>query len=220
MTLRRPLWSLLLAATVALASSEAHADEGLALRSGFELGGRAGYGFAFGSVANRVKVDDLGESKFFLMLDLGYRITPELYVGVLGEFGALRQSSRFKDGCSDPDTDCGLSNLRLGVNAQYHLESASFTLLRSPFIPWFGAGLGYEELFVSQRGVSSRFRGGFLSMQLGFDVLVSSGLHAGPMAELSFGRHSSLHVEGDSQTISEHGVHSWLMLGVRAAYTF
>ncbi len=217
MILRRSLLSLLVAAGCTLATSGARADDG-GLRTGFELGGRVGYGFASGTIANQVTFDDVGTSKFFLMLDLGYRITPSLYVGVLGEFGALHQKESFRRVCREVSTDCGLSNLRLGVNVQVHLPSLSFTLARSPFVPWIGAGLAYEELFASQ-GASARFRGGALSMMLGLDVLVSQGLHAGPMAELSFGRYSTVDAD-DDRSITDHGVHQWLMLGVRAAYTF
>ncbi|RYE84347.1 MAG: hypothetical protein EOO75_18220, partial [Myxococcales bacterium] len=112
-----------------------------ALHRGFEIGLRAGYALPLGKTAAEVKLGDVYAAKIPIQLDVGYRITPQVYLGAYGQYGIGVLDSELKDGCDAVNVDCSSSNIRFGVNATYHF------LTRGTFLPWAGLGFGYEMAY-------------------------------------------------------------------------
>ncbi len=70
-----------------------------------------------------------------LTLDAGYRLTPDLSLGVYGQYGFV-----LLEHC----TGCSGHDVSFGIQARYRL------LPGSTLRPWVGLGIGYESLSLSQ----------------------------------------------------------------------
>jgi hypothetical protein len=217
------LLALLASSTARVASAQ---DPG----TGFEAGLRVGNAFALGRI---VGGDDEGgdldrtvEGAVPIWIDLGYRVLPELFVGLYGQYAFGRIGDNFGQRCEvDPDAECPASMVRLGLQVHHHLAPESGTN------PWLGLGLGYEWLTFgieqSDRGLSITTHGfELLNLQAGLDFEVTDDFHLGPALSFSIGEYSGISAECsgvaidcmEQPEIEETGVHHWLMLAVRGAY--
>jgi hypothetical protein len=201
--------------------------------TGFEVGLRTGYSIALGTSSRDTDLNDVVSGTIPIWLDLGYRITPNVMVGLYGSYGFGFVGSN-AIGCDQSGVDCNVHNIRFGGQVHYH-----FTPDRSTD-PWIGAGFGYEWLSQS---VSASVLGNsfdlsgtvhgfeFINLQGGLDFKPSdsSNFGIGPFIAFSLAEYASgsascsgsvcgqLDLNAGSD-IGDKSVHEWLTLGVRGTF--
>src|SRR5262249_27170683 len=109
--------------------------------TGFEFGARFGFGLPFGSSSGDSGDDfnKLFNNMIPLWFDVGYRVTPHVYVGAYLMYGFGSLSTQLHDaGCGSSGISCDLHDTRFGGNVHYHPNLGGFV------DPWIGAGFGYE----------------------------------------------------------------------------
>jgi hypothetical protein len=193
------------------------------LRTGISIGlGKAG-GNDFGPTRS---VNDIVEYRVPIWIDIGYRVSEPLTLGVYAQLGL--------GGGGDCGGSCNASDLRIGAQALWHASSSGL---------WLGAGFGYEWLSVyaltvtqapiEQVGdgaaqLASRLAetigGPELTLQAGLDLEIEPGLSVGPYVSASVGQYLTDSFECDSAAcptgsgIDGSATHAWLGLGVRGSY--
>jgi outer membrane protein W len=204
---------------------------------GFELGARLGYGIPMGKA-----VDDPDgalstgiKGMIPLQLDLGYRVIPNLTVGGYVMYGFGLNGDDTQATCdlaqaSGADASCSTSDVRLGIQAHYHIAPTKKT------DPWVGAGFGYEWLSLgfdaslggtSVKATSTTKGFEFLNLQGGVDFRAAPGFGIGPFLSFSLAQFGSFGgscsgactgitiANGD---ITNKALHQWLLLGVRGSF--
>jgi len=68
----------------------------------FVLGLRLGYGVALGSAEKDGKMSNLVSGQIPIWLDLGYMVTPNLMLGLYGQYGVGSTAGQFKAACDTP----------------------------------------------------------------------------------------------------------------------
>lgn len=207
---------------VTLAAAMSVASLASAQESGVEVGARLGYGIPFGKVHSMGpgdnKMSDFASGQIPLQLDIGYRLDPQLFLGAYFQYGIAFPAA---DECDQDGVSCSASDLRLGIQAQYHFNPITVDGA------WVGAGLGYEWANMSAEvggaEVSTQVRGfEFLNLQGGYDFVVGDKLRVGPFALLTIGQYGTAKIEGalgsSSNDIEEKAIHSWLVLGVKGSF--
>jgi outer membrane protein W len=171
----------------------------------------------FGIPLGKTTGDDTAlefSNKFPIWLDLGYRITPSILVGLYGQYAPATLKCPTGFFCS------GASVMRFGVQFLYGFAPDA------TFAPWAGLGVGYEiaNATLTNAGVERKFdlKGvEFLNLQAGADYMVSKSVGIGPFLSFSLGRYStgSFEFEGRTESggIGKKEFHEWLVLGVRGA---
>jgi opacity protein-like surface antigen len=117
-----------------------------ATRTGFQAGVRVAYTDGVGVVYKGVHLSDASSGALPLLVDVGWRIAPELYVGVYGQYAPVFLKT-YALTCPSGST-CTAQDWRFGVEADYHFLPG----LRLD--PYVGLGVGYEVLHTSLRGVT------------------------------------------------------------------
>lgn len=194
----------------------------------FVIGARLGYGIAMGDAQKDAKMSDGISGQVPIWLDLGYMVTPNIMVGLYGQYGFGILGSQLSDACDANGLSCSAHVLRFGVQGQYHLSPAE------KLDPWFGVGLGYEMGTMSMSGTvlgnkidgSATYKGfEFLNLQGGADYKLSPAFGIGPFLSFSLGQYSSTSTSGStggaatSGDISDKTMHEWLTFGVRGSFT-
>jgi opacity protein-like surface antigen len=199
-------------ALVALMSGSAVADE----PPRWELGIRTGFALPFGKLSS--DGDDLSTNvsgQIPIWVDGGYRVTPQVVLGVYAQLGILLP----KDCPSD--VSCSGQDWRFGVNARFHIQPGHSV------DPWLGLGVGYELFHgvVSQGGstASGDAKGWeFANLSAGVDFLVAAHAFIGPYLSFSLDETTSLSATFGGVTLStsdfDKSLHEWLLFGVRARF--
>ncbi len=191
--------------------------------TGVEIGLRAGYGIPFG---NRFDSEPLGQTfdgSMPLAIDVGFRLTPELYAGVLVSYGRLRMD---KSGlqCNtvavDGPGDCSGSTYRLAANAQWRVP------LTPRLLGWVDGGFGLERLIVRFDsgcfgGPTSRTDDGVElgHLEAGGGARLGNNLVVGPFASYAVGLFRTSTFTGSCQGHEpdlDRSLHGNLTMGVRA----
>jgi len=188
--------------------------------SGFSFGARVGYGIPLGS-ATGAPGDDLDKvysGALPLVLDVGYRVTPNVYFGLYGQYGFGIVASN--PGCSNGVTCTGTST-RFGLNVHYHFQP------KETADPWIGGGIGYEWASVDLSGPGGQ---GSISMsgwelfnlQMGIDFRASPLVRIGPFVALSAAEYTdasaTINSQNRSGSVSNQALHEWLTLGIRTQF--
>lgn len=185
---------LLMIAAVALLPFTANAQ--------FSLGLRVGYAPAMGDYMKDSAMSDGVKSQIPIQVDAMYKVTPAFAAGAYLSYGFAQLDSD----C----TDCSATDLRIGVQGTY-----AFNTVSQQFVPWLGAGFGYEIASVDYGGASVDTSGfEFLNLQGGADYKVSDQFSVGPYVQFSIGQYSN--VEGTD--IPEKAMHEWLGFGFRGKF--
>jgi hypothetical protein len=214
--------SLLLSIAFLLVTGAAHADEeqpeqkSPAATTGFEAGGRTGFLFPTGKLTSAG--DDMSSGitgQIPIWADIGYRVTPSLFVGAYGQLGfVLPKNCPSTSSCSGTD-------LRLGPEILFHGSPGAGT------DPWFGAGIGWEILTLTEsqggNSVSATASGiEFMNLQAGIDFRLADHARIGPFASFSMNETTSVSASlgGTSGSSSDFdkSLHFWLGAGLRVAY--
>jgi outer membrane protein len=192
------------------------------------LGVRSGFAVPFGAFQSGSAVGDYFAGYVPIWLDAGYKVTPNLMLGLYGQYGFLiwnTASALGGHGCPSA-LDCSASVIRFGAQIQYHI------LPGQSMNPWVGFGLGYEIFSSSVSGTDPTFGSveskesangfEFGHLQAGLDFKAAKGVGVGPFLGFSLGQSSScsqsLNGTDLSCTIDHKTMHEWLTLGVRGAF--
>ena len=190
-------------------------------QKGVEIGLRLGYGIPLGDAAKDVKLGDSLKGQIPIRIDAGYRINPNIYVGLYFSYGIAMINKDKTKGCDQSGVDCSAHTLNFGVMGAYHI------MPEASFDPWVGLGLGLEQVGqkVSAGGkdFSSTAKGlTFLDLQVGGDFKATPNFMVGPFVSFAIGQYSSVSSEtpagSASADITDKGLHQWLTIGVRGAY--
>jgi hypothetical protein len=201
---------------------------------GFEFGLRTGVTVVLGDVGNpswmMASVNSSHQwsyyvsNQFPLWLDVGYRLTPQLYAGAYFHYDfALTNQGTICGGevYGYPlgDLTCSGSDVVFGVEAQYHLRPTRRV------DPWLEAGLGYEVFSFHENlnlaPISFGVNGGLAHLGSGVDFKVGPALAIAPFAMLGLGMFTSCSFNLDntnSCSLPNPGLHELLTFGVRGDY--
>jgi hypothetical protein len=193
---------------------------GLAFPAGYVYDDRSVGG---GVVEEGVPLGDVAGSMLPIWLEGGYMVTPNILVGLYFQYGIVFVAD---DSCP-PTTDCSGSDVRFGVQGQYHLKP------NQKYDPWFGLGIGYEWFSYdasSDAGEASDTFSGFefLNLQGGLEVNVANHIHVGPFMSISLGNYTKYSADRDfagstlgsgSGSVPESAMHSWIMIGAKGSYS-
>jgi hypothetical protein len=196
--------------------------------TGFEAGLRVGYGIPLGDIEKNSKLSDGIGGEVPLIIDIGYRVIPNLFVGLYGQYAFGWVSGEISKACDlSSQISCSAHDMRLGVEGHFHFMPSE------KFDPWVGLGIGYEWLGISVSGagtdVSTTIHGfEFFNLQAGLDIAVAEHFYVGPFVTLTFAQASSASIDcgsivcsndfGTSGAIQDKALHEWLLIGVRGAY--
>jgi outer membrane protein W len=184
------------------------------------LGLRLGFGIPMGKTTGDETAVKFS-NKFPIWIDLGYRITPNILVGLYGQYAPATLK------CPQGFLCTGARVMRFGVQGQYGFAPDA------KFAPWVGLGVGYEivNTTFTQAGEDSTvgLKGWeFMNLQAGADYMVSKSVGIGPFLSFSLGRYGTGSAEGPAFPVTpgeptEGGIakkefHEWLVLGVRGAF--
>lgn len=206
-------------------------EGGGASESGLHFGLRLGYGFPLGKATGTASSSggtggtttttgsgDLSDSvagQIPIWVDLGWQFSPKLMAGAYFSYGFVLPSGDLADACDAARADCTLSDIRLGLQAQYNFAPGRGT------DPWLGIGVGYEWFKIAVNDATFTFHGWELPMlQGGVDFGGDSGGSTiGPFVAFTFGRFTRGKVEfgsiSESGDIDDVATHNWLFVGVR-----
>ena len=181
-------------------------------RTGFQMAIRTGYSVPLGKVRQGANMSDTVSGQVPILLDIGGKLIPELFLGgYLGlAFGGPAGLS--KDQCPN----CSAAGIHVGIEAQYHILPAGSVN------PWIGYGLGFESLALTDN--ASVGWGGFQFARFmgGADFRINRIFGVGPFVDLAMGTYSKQSTEIGGVTanedISETAVHQWLTFGVRFVF--
>jgi hypothetical protein len=207
-------------------------------RLGPQVGLRVAYAAGTGVVYSGLNVTDASAGALPIILDLGWRFLPQLYVGAYGQFAPVFTRN---NPMSCPDGfDCWAHDWRFGVQADFHF------LPRSRLDPYFGLGTGYEILENNVHGTTPVPTAGgpvigniatnvtdsgyeFLNATFGLDLRVDSVFGVGPFVTGTLGRYTdhdgtqSITVGGtavQSGSVSpvDHAMHELVFAGLRGTF--
>lgn len=188
-----------------------------------EVGARVGYASAFGDAARSTPMKDFTiTSQVPLQLELSARLRPELAAGLYASYGLGRAGDAAIYGqCGARGASCSGRAIRAGAQGRW-----SFTGVQ-PFVPWAGAGLGWEWARVDASdpagGSTVDVNGLELSLQGGGDYRVARRVTVGPYVELGLGRYRAGEVTVSGVSVASGGIshkalHGWLGLGVAGRF--
>lgn len=205
---------------------------------GPQLGLRTGYALGTGGVYSGLDLNDGSHGALPVILDLGWRAIPELYVGVYGQFGYV--FPRENNVSCPTGFDCAVQDWRMGLQVDYHF------LPRLSWDPYVGIGAGYEILHNSVTGstpvrlpsgvatgnvdASTIDRGWeYGALTLGADFRIDRQFGVGPFVTGTMGQYN---VHTGNQTVSvgsnqvangpvspvEHTWHELFIAGLRGTF--
>jgi hypothetical protein len=213
--------------------------EPYAARPGPQVGARVAYSAGFGSVYEGLAMSDWSSGAVPVILDLGWRFLPQLYVGAYGQVApTVTRSSPVA--CPD-GTDCSALDWRVGLEVDFHFWPSS------RFDPYVGVGGGYEILHRAVSGpvtlpLGSQTKTGMVNASIsdrgwelvnvtaGFDLRAARNIGIGPFVTGALGRfdvhNGTESTILDGGTVSSgsvrgvvHTVHEQLIVGLRGTFT-
>jgi hypothetical protein len=187
--------------------------------TGFQLALRPGLAIPFGDGAKDVAMSDVLSPQIPLLIDIGGKVIPELFLGAyFGAAGGVTAGTR-KDLCEANGGGCAVGRLNFGIEVVGHM------MPRSQVDPWVGYGFGYEILGVGEstngliKGVGY---GGleFGRLMAGVDFRLTRVFGVGPFADLAIGQYSTVSVDGNSADVASEkkAAHLWLTIGARFVF--
>src|SRR5262245_11800632 len=101
-------------------TGRAQAQEGQERLTGFELGGRVGYGLHSGkSPDTDSALQDTMSRQVPLWRGVGYRVAPNVMIGAYFSYGFGFLGDDLEDTC---EGDCSTHDMRLGGQLQFHAQ--------------------------------------------------------------------------------------------------
>jgi hypothetical protein len=202
----------------------------------FEFGARLAFGLPFGSAVGG-NGNDLNHTVSNMIapiwLDAGVRFLSNWYAGAYFAYGLTSLANQFVMGaCNQPGFGCSSNDIRLGVNAHYHVFPDG------AYDPWFGVGFGYEwfsatetaDAAHSPTGTAATASNGvagweFVNLQGGLDFrLLKGALGVGPFVTVTIDQYNHVSSASDNNggttgsSITNQSLHEWFLFGVRGDY--
>jgi hypothetical protein len=206
-------------------------------KTGIQFGARVGYAAQAGSIYSGLGVWDASSGNVPIIVDVGWRALPQLYVGAYGQYAPVLLKTNAQSCPSD--FNCDAQNWRFGLQVDIH--PAPHTRLD----PYFGVGSGYEILHTNVNGTvpiqlatgpatalvdqSVTDRGWeFANVTAGFDYRANAAVGVGPFITATYGRFN-VHEIDRSLTVSgtpipspigavDHVDHMQFQVGVRGTF--
>jgi len=181
-------------------------------RTGFQMDIRTGYSVPLGKVQKDLKMSDVFSGQVPIMVDIGGKPIPELFIG-----GYLGLGFGSTGGKEDNCPSCAAVGLHLGVQAQYHILPAG------QVNPWIGYGLGFESAALANDNASIGWGGfQFARFMGGADFRIDRVFGVGPFVDLSMGTYTKMSIESGNLTskedVTDTAMHQWLTFGVRFVF--
>jgi|SoiMethySBSTD1v2_1073268.scaffolds.fasta_scaffold140847_3 hypothetical protein len=181
-------------------------------RPGLAMALRLGWGIPQGQLEQGNDLADASAGMIPIWLDLGYRFTDNLLVGIFAQYAfAVVRDCRI-------GPDCNASDVRFGFQVQWHFGA------RETIDHWIGIGTGFEIYDEDARGIARRYGGyEFVNLQVGEDLSLGRRFGLGPFAAATLGKFVTLQrgpSEGALQDFDIIGraLHVWIILGLRLSY--
>jgi hypothetical protein len=181
-------------------------------RRGLAMALRVGWGIPQGQLRSGNDLADSTVGMLPIWLDLGYRFTDHLLVGIFAQYAfSLVRHCSFSP-------DCNASDVRFGFQAQWHFGA------RDTIDHWVGVGTGFEIYDEDAAGIASRYGGyEFVNFQFGEDLSLGRRFGLGPFLAVSIGKFVSLQrgpSDGPLQDfdIAKRALHVWTIFGLRLSY--
>jgi hypothetical protein len=175
-----------------------------------EIAVAAGYAQGFGKVASGApSLTDVGNAGGALELGVGYRLLPELALGIYGS-GAM-----FGRGDS-VDSSANLYAATAGVQADWHFVPAAYA-----FDPWVSLGTGWRGYWIhADQGDISRQGLELAKLRVGVDYRIASSVAVSPVlgADLSMFLSESAPGSGGFKSISSPNVNTFVFGGVQGRF--
>jgi hypothetical protein len=202
----------------AAAQENAMAIEGSAPRpltapkEAFEIDVNTGYTQGFGAISGQRggAVSDVARGGIGVGLGLGYRATPELAVGVTGQYQELAPAAA-------QSTGTRVRGAALGVEGKVHFRPYERV------DPWLSVGTGYRMLWIAPQGPGNNLlQHGFelARGQVGLDVRVSPDIALGPVVGGDVNLFTTRNPEGPegNAMIPDKRVSTFLFAGVQGRF--
>ena len=183
-------------------------DDGPRSRVGFQMAVRTGYSIPMGNAANGVKMSDAFGGQVPVIVDIGGKVHPNIFVGgYLGlGFG----------GCGDAfqGQSCLSDSLTIGAEIMFSI------LPHSRFNPWVGYGIGLAASAVAANNQTASLGGvDFGHFMGGLDFRLTRGFGIGPFVDFGVGQYSSVSETANGATVDDSvagkTIHEWLLLGAK-----
>ncbi len=188
--------------------------------SGLSIGLSVGYGIPMGTAsgasdANAARsFSDVYSGAVPLQVDLGWRFSPNIYLGGFFEYAFAFIASA--ENCNNGVT-CSGGDMQFGIDFVYTFAP------RATFAPYVGVGLGYEiaSLSGSANGQSLTFTYSgfeFARIIVGGDFRLGSSFRLGPFVNFSLAEFSNFSTSGTSSSsvsIPSKALHEWLQFGIK-----
>jgi hypothetical protein len=199
----------------------------LAIRTGAQLP----FGQTTGNGPGSDKMTETFSWQVPLIVEMGWKATPNLVVGLYGSVGFGGASGMVANACAENNVSCIAVSWQLGLEALYHFAPGA------TISPWLGYGIGYESNTMNESGVggsASLTASGweFGHFMAGVDFPLSKKVAIGPLLDFSLGEYTSLTsstaVTGQfgaqiptgssGGDIAHTAFHEWLLIGGRIVF--
>lgn len=232
------------AGPAATAPEEAQASPSLGVELGLRVGFQAGVGYIYKNAPSAtgeprdLKLTDAANGALPVMLEAGYRLSPQLSIGVYGQLAPVFLKTN-EQSCPE-GFDCSSMKWDFGAQALYHFSP------EKGFDPWVGLGLGVEILHSEVSGsvqvpvpgggtvpattqVSVTDRGPELNVSAGGDFRLGQSLRVGPFLTVTLAQYTvrvgeqRVNITGVPEQVSQtprvdNGMHALFALGARLAF--
>jgi hypothetical protein len=189
-----------------LTKSEARSSELPAPKNAVELTVGTGYAQGFGNVASgQPALTDIGTAGGAVQLGAGYRLIPELTLGVYGS-GAM-----FGRG-DQADSSANLYSATAGIQADWHFLRAAHE-----WDPWVSLGTGWRGYWVhTDQNETSMHGWEIAKLELGVDYRIAPAVSISPVvgADLSMFFTEKMPQSNEYRNISNPNVNTFLFAGV------
>lgn len=175
----------------------------------FEIGVDTGYTQGFGNIQRNLSVGDRANAGFALGLSLGWRATPNFYLGAHGDYQWYDADNRLPSGTSE-------RGLAANIEAAFHASPYS------RLDPWVSLGSGYRLMWTMPNGPNNDLlTHGFelAKLRLGADIRVTDSVAIGPMIGADLNLFVWNKPEGQSNiTISGQRVNTFIYAGLQGRF--
>lgn len=199
-------------ATALAQEAEGSATPLASRRDAFEIDVNTGYSRGFGGISKRPgdALSDVTRGGVGVGLGFNYRATPELAVGLNGQYQGLSAAP-------EQPTGTQVRGAAVGVEAKLHIRPYD------RLDPWVGLGTGYRMLWVAPEGANNNvLNHGFqlARAQVGLDVRVSRDIALGPVIGGDVDLFLWRNPEGPTgnQPITDRRVSTFLFAGVQGRF--
>lgn len=188
------------------------------------LGAQAGASLARGDAEDGIAMDGEVKGAFPLELRAGWRLTPQVTVGLQGGYAFATDGETRDAFCTATGADCSGHLWRVAARGEYRRYGEVWR-------PYGAATLGWEwqaeRWELAGDNWEERSRSGLLAgIEGGFERPLGGRFRGGAFVGLNVGRYGALSVKGENAgyAYSDHGavdgptVHVWLGLGLRVSF--